>query len=163
MPRLWTTVFLAPLLATSPAFGAAPQTPVGAVRTLLDGWYEGDAVKAASSLSPEFRVATLRRAEAEAHVDIQTRESLIAAMANLTHGGWDVRLGRISVEADKTGIATVWAPYTFYINGKKSHCGIETFQLYRLTAGWQIASFADTHLWNGSEAACVDRRRLRSQ
>lgn len=156
MPKLWIVLSL---LAASPAAGASGERPEAAVRTLLAGWYEGDAIKAASVLSPDFRLATLRRMEAGVRVDIQSRESLVAAMANLTRGGWEVRLGGISVQEDKSGIATVWAPYTFYIDGKKSHCGIETFQLYRLSAGWQIASFADTHQWNGKEAACMDRPR----
>lgn len=151
------TVILLPLALASPAATAA--TPEGALRTLIAGWYEGDPSKAASVLSPDFRLTTLRRTEATVHVEVQTRESLVAAMANLKRGGWDVRLGKISVQADETRIATVWAPYTFYIDGRKSHCGIESLQLYRLNVGWQIVSFADTHLWNGEEAACADRSR----
>jgi hypothetical protein len=157
MPKFWIALSLAAALAASAAAGATTDTPEAAVRTLLGGWYEGDAAKAASALSPDFRLTTLRRDEQGSHVDVQTRESLVAAMANLSRGAWDARLGAVTVQADKSGIAAVWAPYTFYINGKKSHCGIETFQLYSLPAGWQIASFADTHLWDGKEANCTDR------
>lgn len=159
MRKLWIALLLPAAFAASAAAGARTETPEAAVRTLLAGWFEGDAARAASVLSPDFRLATLRRTEAGPHVDFQTRDSLVEAMAHLTRGGWEVRLGETTVKVDETGIATVWAPYTFYIDGKKSHCGIETFQLYHLSAGWQIASFADTHLWNGKEAACIDRPR----
>jgi hypothetical protein len=150
------------MLAALGAALAAPQaapadTPEAAVRTLLAGWREGDAARAASVLSPDFRLATLRKLDAEPHVDIQSRDSLVAPLKTLKPGGWDVRLDAVSVQSDATGIATVWAPYTFYLDGKKSHCGVETFQLYRLAEGWRIASFADTHLWQGEEAACPDR------
>ena len=159
MPRFATIMALGAFLAEMPATAAGPDTPEAAVRTLLSGWLEGDAARAASVLSPDFHLSTLRKSDAGPHVDVQTRESLVAAMQSLQPGAWDVRLGAVSAQTDETGIATVWAPYTFYLSGKKSHCGVETFQLYRLAAGWQIASFADTRLRNGEEAACPDRQR----
>lgn len=36
-------------------------------------------------------------------------------------------------------IATVWAPYDFWIDGKFSHCGIDAFDLVKTDKGWQIA------------------------
>lgn len=49
-------------------------------------------------------------------------------------------------------IAVVWSRYKFTVhyteNGvahAPSHCGIETFQLYRTEERWQIVNFADTH------------------
>ena len=36
-------------------------------------------------------------------------------------------------------IATVWAPYDFWIDGKLSHCGIDAFDLIKTEDGWKIA------------------------
>ena len=36
-------------------------------------------------------------------------------------------------------IATVWAPYDFWIDGKQSHCGIDAFDLIKTEDGWKIA------------------------
>ena len=36
-------------------------------------------------------------------------------------------------------IATVWAPYDFWIDGKFSHCGIDAFDLIKTEEGWKIA------------------------
>lgn len=36
-------------------------------------------------------------------------------------------------------IATVWAPYDFWIDGKFSHCGIDAFDLVKTDKGWRIA------------------------
>jgi hypothetical protein len=36
-------------------------------------------------------------------------------------------------------IATVWAPYDFWIDGKFSHCGIDAFDLIKTEDGWTIA------------------------
>jgi Putative lumazine-binding len=35
-------------------------------------------------------------------------------------------------------IATVWAPYDFWIDGKYSHCGINAFDLVKTEEGWKI-------------------------
>jgi hypothetical protein len=36
-------------------------------------------------------------------------------------------------------IATVWAPYDFWRDGKFSHCGIDAFDLIKTDEGWKIA------------------------
>ena len=36
-------------------------------------------------------------------------------------------------------IATVWAPYDFWIDGKYSHCGIDAFDLVKTAEGWKIS------------------------
>lgn len=37
-------------------------------------------------------------------------------------------------------IAVVWAPYTFHLGKKLTHCGIDVFTLLKTTAGWKIVS-----------------------
>lgn len=41
-------------------------------------------------------------------------------------------------------IATVWAPYDFWRDGKFSHCGIDAFDLIKTDEGWKIAGGAYT-------------------
>jgi hypothetical protein len=36
-------------------------------------------------------------------------------------------------------IATMWAPYDFWIDGKYSHCGIDAFDLIKTPDGWKIS------------------------
>ena len=36
-------------------------------------------------------------------------------------------------------IATVWAPYDFWLDGKFSHCGIDQFDFIKSEEGWKIA------------------------
>jgi hypothetical protein len=35
-------------------------------------------------------------------------------------------------------LAMIWAPYSFFLNGKFHHCGVDTFQLIRTADGWKI-------------------------
>jgi len=43
---------------------------------------------------------------------------------------------RVLVHKD---IAMVWTDYTFYIDGKKSHTGVDAFSLIKLKKQWRIA------------------------
>lgn len=41
-------------------------------------------------------------------------------------------------------LASVWTPYKFYLNGKISHCGTNSFQLVKTDEGWKIQYILDT-------------------
>jgi hypothetical protein len=54
----------------------------------------------------------------------------------------------------RMGIATVWAPYEFWIDGKTSHCGVDVFNLVKAEGGWRVA----TALWTVEPNACAELR-----
>ena len=41
-------------------------------------------------------------------------------------------------------LATVWAPYDFWVNDKIHHCGVDAFTLIKTREGWKIASIGFT-------------------
>jgi len=109
---------------------------------LIDGWRQADFKKVDSALHPSCRFVTLRSAN---EMQVGTREHLLETVKTLKPGNWDDRLRDQEVRIDPSGIATVWARYEFYSHGKRSHCGVESFQLYQMAEGWKIVNFADTH------------------
>jgi hypothetical protein len=38
------------------------------------------------------------------------------------------------------GIAMFWAPYSFDIDGKRSHCGVDQFDFIKVAGEWRLAS-----------------------
>lgn len=42
------------------------------------------------------------------------------------------------------GIASVWTPYDFWVDGKFSHCGIDIFDLVKTAEGWKIGTITYT-------------------
>ncbi|MDX1913231.1 MAG: nuclear transport factor 2 family protein [Saprospiraceae bacterium] len=48
-----------------------------------------------------------------------------------------------AVHVEKS-LASVWTPYKFYINGKVSHTGTNSFQLVKTAEGWKIQYIIDT-------------------
>ena len=41
-------------------------------------------------------------------------------------------------------LASAWTPYEFWINGKMSHCGVNSFQFVKVAGQWKIAYLIDT-------------------
>ena len=60
------------------------------------------------------------------------------------------RLGTPAIEIDGD-IAMVWAPYSFMIDGKIAHCGVDHFGLTRENGAWKIASLA----WSSRTTGCT--------
>lgn len=53
---------------------------------------------------------------------------------------------RITIEAVHTdgNLASVFTPYSFYLKGKLSHCGANSFQLVKQNNEWKIQYIIDT-------------------
>lgn len=56
---------------------------------------------------------------------------------------YDERITITDVKIDGP-LASVWAPYRFYIGTTFSHCGVDVFQLMKTAAGWKIIYIVDT-------------------
>ena len=52
------------------------------------------------------------------------------------------------------GIAVVWTPYEFWVDGKSSHCGIDVFDLMKDKGVWKIANA----MWTVEPEACESLR-----
>ena len=50
-------------------------------------------------------------------------------------------------------LATLWAPYEFYMGDRFSHCGVDAFQLVRVDGSWKIVSIAFTRRNEGCDDA----------
>lgn len=48
-------------------------------------------------------------------------------------------------------IAVVWTPYEFWLDGKRSHCGIDTFDLLKLDGRWRVANA----MWTVEPEGCA--------
>ena len=65
-------------------------------------------------------------------------------------GAADERIVFETVKIDGD-LAIAWTPYTFYYNGKFSHCGVDSFQLVRVNGRWKIQYIIDTRRRQGCE------------
>jgi hypothetical protein len=54
----------------------------------------------------------------------------------------------IKIDGD---MANAWTPYSFYMNGNFSHCGVNSFQLLKVEEEWKIIYLIDTRRKEGCE------------
>ncbi|WP_299207454.1 nuclear transport factor 2 family protein [uncultured Dokdonia sp.] len=68
---------------------------------------------------------------------------------------FEERIKSYKVQIDDNGaMANVWTPYSFYVNGELSHCGTNSFQLFKRDGVWKIFYIVDTRDREG----CVMKR-----
>jgi len=62
---------------------------------------------------------------------------------------WEEKLGDTILRVDGD-IAVVWGRYTFRIDGRVHHCGMDHFQLTRVEGQWKITSLS----WSSRVTGC---------
>jgi hypothetical protein len=61
-------------------------------------------------------------------------------MGTMKNDAWTETITRYDDININSGIATVWAPYKFYLGKKFDHCGITVFQLIKRRQKWKVVS-----------------------
>ena len=64
----------------------------------------------------------------------QEAEGLATEARKFTEKYWDPTV------LIHNGIAVFWAPYSFDIDGKRSHCGVDQFDFIKIDGQWKLAS-----------------------
>lgn len=54
------------------------------------------------------------------------------------------------------GIAVVWAPYEFWIDGQTSHCGVDVVDFVKIDGKWPVSNA----MWTVEPEACTELRPL---
>ena len=107
------------------------------VQTFFDTMTAKDVEGARAILQPQGRFHAMRMRDGKPDVRAFSNEEyfadLQASKQTMRERIWnpEVRINGL--------IATVWAPYDFWIDGKFSHCGIDAFDLIKTEDGWKIA------------------------
>ena len=154
----WTTTNLVlALLATLPlvAFPGSAQAPeeravLATVERLFAGMRAADPEVTRSVLSTDARFAMISSAGA---VAVESMGGWLTAIGT-SEGRWDERVYDVEVRVDGS-MASVWAPYTFYLDGAVLHCGVNSIELLRGVSGWRITQLSDTRRMEG----CPDPAR----
>lgn len=123
-------------LRTTPA-AAERKAVLVVVQGFFDTMTARDAEGAGRVLLPEGRFFSTRKQDGRDVVRSFTNAEYIKGLANgkerFRERMWDPT---VLIRGD---IATVWTSYDFWIDGKLSHCGIDSFNLIRKGGKWKIA------------------------
>jgi len=119
-------------------------------------------------------VAAISAKDVQTMAAMQTPEGMTYRARAAEGGAWDVVARPNSYWADPTkldaravrerywsptvlirgGIAVVWAPYEFRIDGKSSHCGVDVFDFVKIGGEWRVAN----SMWTVEPKACDELR-----
>ena len=114
------------------------------VTRMFDAMRSADSAMLRSVFSPSIVFQTIgMNKEGKAFVRTEKPDGFLASIAQAKPGSLDERIVFESVKVDGP-MAMAWTPYTFYYEGKFSHCGVNSFQLVRLAEGWKIQYIIDT-------------------
>ncbi len=123
----------------------------GAVRQLIykmfKGMQTGDTLLVRSCFDPSIRMQTayIDITNGSTRIQQESVDSFLTQIARIREQQLPVDEKLLSCEI-KTDIplAIAWAPYDFYVNGIKSHSGVNAFQLFKSANGWKIIQISDT-------------------
>jgi len=144
--RTWVIVMFtaSASLAAGPSSAAGQDgvDPRSAIDALFEGMRQADARRVRSVLAPDARFALLDGREGAGRVRVQSVDAWVDAIST-SGGGWDEQTYDVEVKVDGA-MASIWAPYTFYLNGAISHCGVNSIELLHDAEGWKITQISDT-------------------
>ena len=130
------------LLAPASAFGQDEAGALAAVEQIFDGMRTSNAALVREVFAEDARFAMLDAREGPAVVRSQSVEGWLSAIDD-SNGRWDEQVYDMEARVDGS-MASVWAPYTFYLDGEISHCGINSIEMLYDADGWKVTQISDT-------------------
>ena len=119
------------------------------VNAMFDGLARRDSAIILAAMRPD---ATAVVAAEKADGTHSVRRMTAAEFASGVKPGperFEERLSDPAIEIDGD-IAMVWGAYTFLIDGKVHHCGVDHFDLVRENGGWKVANVT----WSSRTTGC---------
>ena len=139
------TLFLLPVSLRAQSEDAAV---LAVVQQLFDAMRARDTAKMRATLHPDARMVSPSLRDTAVVVQVESPDGWLGAVARSTGGMPDERTRNPVVRVDGP-LASVWMDYSFYVGDRFSHCGVDTFHLVRIAAGWRIIDLADTRRRDG--------------
>lgn len=113
------------------------------IKTLFDAMRAADGAAFRSAITEDVQFQRVTRKEGKAVLTTSDMEQFIRTVEQSAAGSLDEQLSAISINTDGD-LATAWMNYTFYYDGKFSHCGVNSMNLLKTESGWKIFSIVDT-------------------
>lgn len=114
------------------------------IDTFFEGFHEQDTVKMKSVFARQMILHSVAEEKDGAKLSAESATQLTKSIASVPKTfKFEEKLLSYKIQIDGS-MAHVWTPYEFYVNGKLSHTGVNSFQLFKDTNGWKIIYCVDT-------------------
>jgi hypothetical protein len=114
------------------------------VNQFFEGMRNADSNLIKSTLAPTIVFQTImQKKDGKTSVETEEIQKFITVVTQPHPQVYDERITFDMIKIDAQ-LATVWAPYKFYVGETFSHCGVDAFQLVKLNGDWKIQYIIDT-------------------
>lgn len=142
MRRSVTAALALAAFATAPlaAQSADEKDALATLTKLFDGMRGRDTALMRSVFVPGAQLSSVGGPNG---LNITPVDRFIEIIAKAPPGKLDERIQNAEVHVDGA-LAAIWTYYTFNLDGKMSHCGVDVAWLRKGADGWKIFQLADT-------------------
>lgn len=134
-------------LSTLTAQANEEQAVLSVVQRVFDGMRAADSAMIRAQFAGGARFAMVDNRATPPRVAYDSINGWLSGVARSANR-WDEQIYDVQARID-LGIAQVWAPYTFYLDKKVLHCGVNMFQLLKAPDGWKITQLSDSRRREG--------------
>jgi len=126
----------------------AQQTDIAAIKQTINNMFDAMRKSDSTALRATFAKGMVLHSIGKAKdgstaMITESPDEFVKSVGTLHKGIYDERITFSDIKIDGE-LASVWAPYKFYVDDKFSHCGVDVFQLMKTAAGWKIIYIVDT-------------------
>jgi hypothetical protein len=147
--RCFALLLTAIVISTITQAQTAEDSVKAAVNKLFTGMKNSDAAMIQSSFADSAVLQTIARTKDDKmFVRNESVASFAQSISKIPPNAADERITFETIKIDGP-LAIAWTPYSFYYEGKFSHCGVNSFQLVRLNGVWKIQYLIDTRRRTG--------------
>jgi len=116
-----------------------------AIEIFFEGFHQKDTVKMQSVCSSKIILQSISESTVKGNkLSEETAKELYRSIASIPSTmKFHEKIVNYNIQIDGT-MAHVWAPYEFFVNGKLSHSGVNTFTLFKENDIWKIIYLIDT-------------------
>jgi hypothetical protein len=141
-------ILLITIFVASYSLAYCQQTATNAVKktinTMFDAMRKGDSALLRSTFSKDMILQSVStNKERKSVLSTEKADGFVNAIGAPHTAVYDERITFNDIKIDGD-LASVWAPYKFYLGDKFSHCGVDVFQLMKTAEGWKIIYIVDT-------------------
>ena len=123
------------------------------IETFFEGFHKGDTILMKQTMANDLIMQTaFKNKEGKDILKQDDASKFVTAIGNRpTEQKWEEKLLSFNIQVDGN-MANAWTPYEFWLNGKFSHCGVNSFQLFKDNGSWKIIYLIDTRRRKGCDS-----------
>lgn len=130
------------------AIGSAQTEEERVKKTIIsffDAFHAQDSVQLKTMMATDMVLQTIgKNKEGKAVVISEDYHKFLASIVSIPESTkFEERLTSFEIKVDGP-MSNAWIGYQFYINGQLSHCGVNSFQLFKDDGKWKVIYLVDT-------------------